>query len=157
MDVSSGNAYWVKNIAQFIREQGIQYLETAILSQQSAGQNALKALIVCRVDLLDAEAKIVVKQASVVGFEFTEKMLEHIGRTPLRRPLNEILAQLEKHGFIECIEEAPEARIYAFQNEMLQKTLYEMILPSDAAEIHLDLAVFMEGEYRANLRLHYPR
>jgi hypothetical protein len=143
MTVSSGNTYWVKSIANFIKEQGIKHLEAALGSKASS-QGPLMSLIVCRLDLLDAESKIVVKYASVVGFEFTAKLIGWIvplrkqdtttggggggGDRQQKRSLVEILSVLEKHGFIYCVMETPYL-VYSFQNEILQKTVYETILP----------------------------
>lgn len=149
MDVSSGNTYWVKNIANLMKE--LDPHEIAEKMANSAAQGALKSLIVCRLDLLDPDARIIAKYASVVGFEFTGKMLDAVvpGRAPssitivpqlsrgnssherraeTRRTLSSIFEELEKDGFVYCVVEGPEP-IYAFQNELLQKTLYEMILP----------------------------
>lgn len=174
MDVSSGNTYWVKNIANLMKELDPKEIAQKVQATTTA-QGALKSLIVCRLDLLDPEARLVAKYASIVGFEFTGKLLDTIvpGRSgnsvsgsttssPTqhqllqrentmtisglnsnsshsryhsrasdvmgKRPLASILEELEKGGFIYCVTETPET-IYAFQNELLQQTLYEMILP----------------------------
>lgn len=233
MDASSGNTYWVKNIASLIKDLGVHEIERKIAAG-TGGSSALKTLIHCRLDLLDAEARRIVKLASVVGFEFTPHLLEVLAvdtkRTPraaagrdhatasakaaawanvmnattprnaalvgggnlsngssannnnnntvtspndidedlhttrnsevlnitrvrnnsngnnyvlapgdtgvsrkgdanaTKRPLAQILEELEKSGFIYCVMESP-TTVYAFQNELLQKTLYEMIMP----------------------------
>lgn len=230
LDASSGNTYWVKNIANLIKDLGVHEIERKI-APGTGGSSALKTLIHCRLDLLDAEARRIVKLASVVGFEFTPHLLEVLAvdtkRTPraaagrdhatasakaaawanvmnattprnaaaqtngnggtaannnantvtlandidedlhttrnsevlnatrartnsngnnpvpalgdlgvsrkgdanaTKRPLAQILEELEKSGFIYCAMESP-TTVYAFQNELLQKTLYEMIMP----------------------------
>jgi len=43
-----------------------------------------------------------------------------------------ILETLEKHGFIYCVSEeenAPQCMVFAFQNELIQSTVYELIPP----------------------------
>lgn len=180
MDASSGNTYWVKNIANLIKDLGVHEIERRI---SGSGGSALKTLIHCRLDLLDAEARRIVKLASVVGFEFTPKLLEalsqqgkkspmaastsgsqlhiavdddlhttrnsdvlianknrtsmymdtsngtsHKSESARKKPMIHVLEELEKNGFIYCVTETPEV-VYSFQNELLQKTLYEMIMP----------------------------
>lgn len=200
LDASSGNLYWCRNIALFIKEHGIQHLEEALFQSptQIGRASSLKALIICRWELLDVDAQRVLKYASVVGMEFTMQLIRWIlpqlsKHTDHRKSMNvstmkslmDIFDSLERHGFIYCIMESPEL-IYGFENELLQKTLYELIPPrytrpsetnhkiapvlvniefhsllfvfytSDTAEIHAHVCSFMEKEYKENLRPFYP-
>lgn len=50
------------------------------------------------------------------------------GNSNNHRRLRESLEHLERHGFLSCISEHP-TYIYTFQNELIQRTVYELILP----------------------------
>jgi len=46
--------------------------------------------------------------------------------------------------------------IFGFQNQLIRQTLYELIPPRDAGNIHLGVARYIEVEYAKNLRPFYP-
>lgn len=185
-DVSSGNAYWCKAIANFIKERGVKELEDAIQKGDSP-HNALKVLILLRMEKLDVDQQLVLKCAAIIGDEFSERMLQHVLPARIQSTLTESLEQLAEHGFVFCVEEYPEA-IFAFQNELIRETLYELMPPRygtlslllflnfflsfemanlcphfmtylfhrDSANIHFQVAQFIEREYAGNLRPFYP-
>ena len=126
-DVSSGNAYWCKAIANFIKERGVKELEDAIQKGDSP-HNALKVLILLRMEKLDVDQQLVLKDAAIIGDEFSERMLKHVLPARIQASLDESVDLLAEHGFIFCVEEYPEA-IYAFQNELIRETLYELMPP----------------------------
>lgn len=174
-DVSSGNSYWCKMIAQFIKDQGVAHLENAIQAQhgmnndnssvimssiippspsntngKSSGsskhnkqtsltgpQSALRSLILCRMEILSTEHQTALKYISVVGSEFTIQLIEAIlppnfmtemSKGSSKKTLQQVFEALEKHCFIHCISEYP-TLIYAFQNELIQRTMYELLPP----------------------------
>jgi len=82
-------------------------------------------------------------------------MLLHVLPARIQSSLPESLDLLAENGFIFCVEELPEP-IFAFQNELIRETLYELMPPRDSAHIHLMIAQFIEKEYSGNLRPFYP-
>jgi predicted ATPase len=126
-DVSSGNAYWCKAIANFIKERGVSELEEAIQKGDSP-HNALKVLILLRMEKLDIDQQIVLKNAAIIGDEFSEKMLLNILPARIQQVLPESLDVLAEHGFIFCVQEHPES-IFGFQNDLIRGTLYELMPP----------------------------
>ena len=153
LDVSSGNAFWCKAIANFINERGVKELEKA--TEGETRQNSLKQLIVLRMEKLAMDVQLVLKHASILGDEFSENMLEAVIPEKLRSSLAESLDSLVEHGFILCIEEFPQG-IFGFQNQLIRQTVYELTPPRDAAHTHLAAAHFIEKEYSKNLRPFYP-
>ena len=127
LDVSSGNAFWVKSIANFIKERGIKELEETT-KQGVSPQNSLKVLILMRMEKLNLDYQLVLKHASIIGDEFSEPMLAHVLPQKLKASLHESLASLAEHGFILCVEEYP-LQIFGFQNQLIRQTLYELIPP----------------------------
>jgi class 3 adenylate cyclase len=117
--------------------------------------NTLRSLILFRFELLSTDYQMILKYSSVIGSEFTPQLLQTIlpikysdglhsnnvsfaaiesanqsknHLTSSKRSLQEILEHLEKHGFLYCIGESP-SFLYTFQNELIQRTLYELIPP----------------------------
>ena len=131
-DVSSGNAYWCKAIANFIKERGIKELEETIHKNDSTTTttpyHALKILILMRMEKLDIDNQMILKIASIIGDEFSESMLKKVLPSRIQEHLIENLDILSENGFIYCVEEFPE-NIFAFQNELIRETLYELMPP----------------------------
>lgn len=68
LDVSSGNAFWCKAIAHFIKERGAEELERQA-SHDSSGNNVqtLKQLILLRMEKLTVDHQIILKHAAIIG------------------------------------------------------------------------------------------
>lgn len=128
LDVSSGNAFWCKAIANFINERGVKELEKATEGGDASRQNSLKQLIILRMEKLVIDTQLVLKHASILGDEFSENMLESVIPEKLKPVLSESLDSLVEHGFILCIEEYPQL-IFGFQNQLIRQTVYELTPP----------------------------
>jgi len=154
LDVSSGSAFWCKAIGNFIKERGVKELEKA-MQQGAASENPLKVLILLRLEKLNPDSQLIIKHASILGEEFSEKMLAAVLPKKLATLMPQSLKQLVEDGFITPVEEYPQA-IFEFQNNLIKDTLYNLMPPSDAAHIHLKVAEFIEVEYANKLHPLYP-
>jgi hypothetical protein len=67
--------------------------------------------------------------------------------------LGKCISTLSAEGILDLSDE--EAKIYAFQNELIRKTLMEFVLPSDADIIHKNTAHAFERLFKGSLRPHY--
>lgn len=67
LDVSSGNAFWCKAIANFIKERGVKELEKATEGDNHNRQNSLKQLILLRMEKLNVDQQLVLKHAAIIG------------------------------------------------------------------------------------------
>lgn len=152
-EVSSGNAFWCKEIANFIKERGVKELEKT--TQQESPASALKVLILMRMEKLDVDQQVVLKHASIIGDEFSDRMLATLLPPRLQPDVNELLDSLAEEGFIFCLVEGDES-IFGFQNQLIRDTLYELMPPRDAAALHQSLAEYIEDQYSKNLRPFYP-
>ena len=127
LDVSSGNVYWCKMIANFIKERGTQELDTAL--QEGTGiDNPLKVLILLRMEKLKPDHQLIIKYASIIGEEFSEKLLAAVLPKKLSAMMTQALKHLAENGFITPMEEYPEA-IYEFQNNLIKETFYNLMPP----------------------------
>jgi class 3 adenylate cyclase len=149
MDVSSGNAYWCKAIANFIKERGVKELEKATAGDSK--QNSLKQLILLRMEKLTVDQQLLLKCASIIADEFSVKMLQALLPEKLRASVPEMMKALAEHGFIVHVSEGENA-IYAFDNLLIQQTISELTPPRDAAHVHVGVAEFLEREFAKDLR-----
>ena len=124
--ITGGNAFWVKSIAKFIKEYGDQ----DFMQQSQSGQaaDALKNLIILRMEKLSTEDQLVVKHASVLGQEFTVRTLASVLPDTIVPRLSQALQALHDLGLIYCIEEAPLA-VYGFHNMLTRDTIYNILPP----------------------------
>jgi hypothetical protein len=126
LDVSSGNAFWCKTIASFIAERGVKALEKA--TEHENRINSLKQLILLRMEKLDVDIQLILKHASIIGDEFSERMLKAVLPDKLKTNLGESTELLVEHGFLFCIAEYPQF-IFGFQNNLIRQTVSELTPP----------------------------
>jgi hypothetical protein len=154
LDMTAGNAFWVKAIAKFIKEFGEADFAKHQDGDGSTTSDALKNLIIIRLEKLTGEQQLVVKYASVLGQEFTVRTLAAVMPETVVPLLSQSLVALIELGFIYCLEEAPLA-IYGFHNMLTRDTIYDLLPPSDASVIHQDAAMHIEDKFVDNLRPFY--
>lgn len=127
LDVSSGNAFWCKEIASFIRERGIDEFEQTIQDDDKNRGNMLKNFILSRMEKLATDHQRIVKLAALIG-EFTFDLLQRVLPLRLQEMLNDALELLQNRGFILLIDVYPE-KLYGFQNQLIETTLAELTPP----------------------------
>lgn len=129
MDVSSGNPFWCNAIASFIKDRGYSELEEAHKKSEADSHSLQRMLVICRLDPLPVNQLIVLKHASIIGNDFSYKLLQSIVPPKVCKVLDQCTGDLVEQGFIQCIEEQPELR-FCFTNQMFQATLYDLSLPT---------------------------
>ena len=123
-DVSSGNAFWCKSIANFIIENDMEDLTLDGIKNQNNLENSLQFLMFCRLDRFTSLQQLVAKTASIVGFEFSFSVLFSVMKSS-----GNILSSLEalqEHGFIYLKSKLKDDFIFCFQNEEIYRMLYEV-------------------------------
>ena len=117
-DVSSGNAYWCKIIANFIIENGMERVK-----KENYLENSLQFLMFCRLDRFTSVQQLVAKTASIIGFEFTLSVISAIVKNT---SLISSLEALEEHGFIVNKGNHDNDLVFHFKNEKIRSMLYEI-------------------------------
>ena len=125
-NITSGNAYWVKAMAQFIRERGADTVFAAVSDRRSR-QNPLKQLVLVHFETHLPEYQMLSKHASIIGVEFDEEMLKAIIPKKLQSSLTASLDQLVEKRFLQCLD--PQDRTFCFPNQLIQTTIYELTPP----------------------------
>ena len=133
-EVSSGSVYWVKAIANFLLENGMESVKN-----ENNLENSLQFLMFCRLDLFSSIEQLVAKTASIVGYEFSLSVLSAILKSGNILPGNvfSALESLQSHGFIFCKEKiickekigekgGDNDFIFSFQNCKIHSMLYDV-------------------------------
>lgn len=127
-DITSGNAFWCKAIARFIRENGLEeYYRTIV--RRGGSHNSLKALILNRIDRLKTEQQIVARHASIIGDEFSLSNLNAILPARIQPALMDSLEALQHHGLVCVVEDHIPDVVFAFQNQLIRNTIYDLTPP----------------------------
>eukprot|EP00602_Paraphysomonas_sp_CaronLab_P006171 CAMPEP_0185021234 /NCGR_PEP_ID=MMETSP1103-20130426/3914_1 /TAXON_ID=36769 /ORGANISM="Paraphysomonas bandaiensis, Strain Caron Lab Isolate" /LENGTH=1311 /DNA_ID=CAMNT_0027552633 /DNA_START=35 /DNA_END=3970 /DNA_ORIENTATION=- len=112
--------------------------------------------IVCHLEMFTVQEQTIAKYASIIGDEFHFDILLEVVPKKLHdaKSLQCSLQALTEGGIVVQISEQP--LVYTFQNELIRKTLYDFVLPSEAAVIHTNVAHAIEKIFESNLRSYYP-
>ena len=78
LTATAGNLYWVKEMGEFIKTQGLEGYLTAIKHNKSHMKDPLKHLVRAKLDKLDSDTLGIIKKASVLGFQFSLTLLESL-------------------------------------------------------------------------------
>lgn len=100
-EISSGNAFWCKTIANFISENGDEEFMDAIKIKANI-TNSLQYLVVCLFEKLSAEQQMVAKYASIIGHEFNDTVLRAVLPSKPLSVLKEILEGTYVHRVSSC-------------------------------------------------------
>jgi class 3 adenylate cyclase len=164
LEVSGGNAYWVKSISRFIKHTGIDHF-TATMQDNSVDPNVtaasnmrkrLERHIVCHLEMFTSKVQSIAKYASLIGEEFNGDLLKAILPESViddESDLQSSLHTLSEEGIIFLIASKPP--VYAFHNEIIRNTLYDFVLPSEAAVVHQKIAQTMEKMFKNELTPYY--
>lgn len=174
LELSGGSAYWSNSIANYIKVVGIDKFNEELIhkpssydiedggkliedSTKSKTAQRLEKHIVYHLESLSVKLQSVAKYASVIGDEFHLSVLFEILPSTVCVSINDLsksLDSLNANGIVDLIE--VHDSIYAFQNEQIRQTLTNLVLPSDADNIHYDIAKAFEKLFVEDLRPHYP-
>ncbi|MCB9154253.1 MAG: AAA family ATPase [Caldilineae bacterium] len=140
---TEGNPLFVEELVLSILEEGGEHGE-ALPGQEARESDdeieipdTLQALLLSRVDRLDADARYVVQLASVIGYQFHRKVLRAIVQSSL--DIDRHLATLLQHELVRETAPAPE-RVYTFRHALIQDAVYQSILRSQRRTFHLRVA-----------------
>lgn len=131
LHVTSGNAFWCKAVAKYIKEFGKAEFEKSIDSnlEYSRHNSSLITLITNKIDKLTTEQQLVAKNAAIIGEEFQLSVLNNILPHRIQTHLSACLEALQQNSLVYCIDETNDDVILSFQNPLIRSVIYNLNPP----------------------------
>jgi tetratricopeptide (TPR) repeat protein len=154
---AEGNPFFVEEVVKSLQEVGAlrpagdRYVLARSLDEIVV-PDTIQDVIMARVDRLDEAAKKTLQLASVIGREFTRRLLDRIADIPDRtegtlRELKAIELIYEKALFPELA--------YMFKHALTHDVVYHSLLVQRRKELHRLIGLAIEELYAARLGEHY--
>ena len=156
---SGGNPFFLEEVCQRLLEEGVLRVEGDVVELRGALDelhvpDTVQAVIRARLDHLGRDAREVLRLASVVGREFTRRLLEHT--LPDEGRLPNALQALKSAGLIQQTRVVPDAA-YRFKHVLTQEVAYDGLLEHRRRELHGRVGVAIERLHRDRLEEHLDR
>ena len=154
---AEGNPFFTEEVVRSLLETGvIARCDGAWRLQRAVDEvripDTIQEVILARIDRLDRAAKEAVQLASVIGREFTARVLDRMSDREAR--LSGILAELEAHGLIDEKSLHPEPA-YVFKHALTQEVAYSTLLAERRRGLHRQAGAAVEELYQDRLAEHY--
>lgn len=146
---AEGNPFFVEEVIRMLIDRGL-------ITRQATGWVAVKGaeaveipdnvhgLLLARIDRLMEEAKRTLRVASVIGRQFSVRVLEQVV------DLVSSLAPLEASGLIQLVNVQPELE-YLFRHALVQEAAYRSLVKQDRRQLHLAVGEALERLYPEHL------
>ncbi|MDD3626498.1 MAG: adenylate/guanylate cyclase domain-containing protein, partial [bacterium] len=129
---TAGNPFYIEQILLYLKENSILSIEekwVKLTNKEFSVPSKINAVIISRIDRLNAELKKLVKTASVLGNEFSVEILSKmLGGISLNRELKEVES--------EAIWSPLSELFYIFKHAIIRDTVYEMQLKKSLRALH---------------------
>jgi predicted ATPase len=137
---TEGNPYFVEEVVRSLIEQGIVYQtddglrwKASTKLEDIAIPDTLHALLVARIDRLDAETRSTLQLASVIGRTFFARILKAVSDQAME--LDRHLGALQRVELVREVMRKPELE-YIFKHELARDAAYNTILLRRRRELH---------------------
>ena len=168
---AEGNPFYIEEFVRTLIEKEMltlgerQWQVTLTVALQTLEvPTTLRGLMMARVDRLPEDLQDVLRNAAVIGLQFSARLLEKVEHRLYG--LASALPPLERLTDLGLLEERPQAgeQVYAFRHIITQETVYRSLLRSQRPELHRTVAECIEDLHAADLTnqaellaLHYDR
>lgn len=151
---AEGNPFFVEEVIRMLIDRGV-------IARQAEGWVTVKeveavdipdnlhGLLLARIDRLVDEAKRTLRVASVIGRQFSARVLEQVAA------LVQYLGSLEASGLIRLAQAQPELE-YLFRHALVQDAAYSSLVKQDRRQLHLAVGEALERLYPERLELLAP-
>ncbi|MDJ0818899.1 MAG: AAA family ATPase [Desulfobacterales bacterium] len=147
---TGGNPFFIEEICGSFTDDGtVQLKDRSVILTRSLENiklpKTVQAVIRARLDRLDRHSRESLRLASVIGREFTRRILEQISSSKER--LSQSLEELKLLELIQQIRVLPEAE-YMFKHIITQEVTYETLLHKKRKELHSLVGQAIEELYQ---------
>jgi class 3 adenylate cyclase/tetratricopeptide (TPR) repeat protein len=142
---AEGNPFFVEEVIRMVMDRGLivrqpgGWAATAEIESVEIPDN-LQGLLLARIDRLMDEAKRALRVASVIGRQFSVRVLEQVAA------LVQYLGALEASGLIRLAAAQPELE-YLFRHALIQEAAYNSLVKQDRRGLHLAVGEALERLY----------
>jgi predicted ATPase len=138
LERTGGNPFFIEEISSALIEEGtIQVKDKQAMLTRPLHKltlpDTVQAVIRSRLDRLDQYSRESMRLASVIGREFTRRILEQI--STFKEQLSQSLETLKVLELIQQIKVVPEME-YMFKHVITQEVTYETLLHQQRKELH---------------------
>jgi tetratricopeptide (TPR) repeat protein/class 3 adenylate cyclase len=156
---SGGNPFFLEELCHTLVEQRLLTVTSgrAALSGSVSELHlpgTIEGVIRTRLDRLDAEAREVIRVASVAGREFSVSVLDRVLGAQLS--LAPAVARLKELGLVQQFRVVPEP-FYRFKHVLTQEVAYETLLQHQRRGLHGRVGEAIEAVYRGRAEEHAER
>jgi class 3 adenylate cyclase/tetratricopeptide (TPR) repeat protein len=154
---AEGNPFFVEEVIKsllelgVLRREGERYVLARRLEEVSI-PDTIQGVIMARIDRLDEAPKRTLQLASVIGREFTRRLLDRIG--DLRDRSDDLLRELKNVELIYETALFPELA-YMFKHALTHDVAYGSLLVQRRRELHRTIALAIEELYADRLAEQY--
>lgn len=154
---AEGNPFFVEEVVKSLRElkvirpAGGGYVVAKRLDE-TVVPDTIQDVIMARIDRLEEGPKKTLQLASVIGREFTRRLLDRIADA--REPADESLRELEALELIYEKSLFPELA-YMFRHALTQEVAYQSLLVHRRKELHHQIGMAIEDMYADRLAEHF--
>jgi len=147
LDKAEGNPFFLEELTRTVVEHGD-------LRSLPAVPDTIQGVLMARIDRLPEEPKRLLQTASVLGREFSSRLLSMLWDTPY--VLEAYLEELKRLEFLYERTEATEP-IYVFKHVLTQEVAYDSLLTSRRQTLHAAAGRALESLYAERLEEVYDR
>ncbi len=161
LDAVEGNPFFVEEIIrELIDRQAVVRHSTGWTAHQDAFAltipGALRGVLLARIDHLTASIRQTPRTASVIGREFSLRLLEQVNTGgPGTRVLTERLIELESLGYLRLAQTSPEVA-FTFRHALPREAAFQSLLKSEVRGLHQAVGEAMERLYADRLDMAAP-
>ena len=150
---TGGNPFFLEEVCEALREEGsvVVHGGTAVSSADADELHVpetVQGVLRTRIDRLDADARELLRVASVIGRVFTRGVLEDVIAARVNLP--RALERLKSSGLVQQVRVIPEPT-YRFKHALTEEVAYESLLEHQRATLHEAVGRAIEQRYAAQL------
>ena len=150
---TGGNPFFIEEVCRSLVDDATLQIVDGEVRLESSLENlnlpdSVQSLIRTRLDRLDAETQALIRHASILGREFSLRVLEQVVTDQSTLKLS--LDSLQKQGLIQQLRVTPES-VYRFKNALVQEVAYDSLLLHQRKALHEAAGLAIERIYTGRL------
>jgi tetratricopeptide (TPR) repeat protein len=158
LDRAQGIPFYIEEFVRMLVEKDILRLgeerwevASSVALEALEVPTTLRGLMMARVDRLPQDLQHVLRNAAVIGLQFSAQLLEEVEHRI--RGTTSVQPSLDRLSDLGLLVERPEAghQVYAFRHILTQETIYSSLLRSRRPEMHRTVAECIEQLHAEDL------